>query len=642
MKRCFVRLITAITAISACLSCTYREIDAPFNTETEPAAEAVVPCYEYRFAIEESETKATLCDNGVFWEDGDHVGLFAGNGDSRPAPVDVTTNPKTIILSVQQGGERSAMPMVGIPFQISEGEGSSGVIRLRNLGSIIDYRVFSSKYAGETVSSIYFNVSEGTNPISGEASLDITGVTASNIDQMELSWPAEASVISSVRLSQGGIVAATKEAAAESHMYMVVPPGTYTGDFVVETDIATYTFHTTGKVFARNGLKRFNLDLDKAVRVPVVVYSLENQAMAGYFDAVEANPYTPSDNNSYIVTYAKDKSSTNRLDLPKPVPVSWSTPVSSATVTVYNDADQTDVEEMAYVTTTTTSADIYNLIPGREYWYVVNNGNTRIAEGRFRTSGRRRIIRVAESPSGFQYANNCRDFGGLPTIDGRTLKYGKIFRGANMDRTPSNNQEAYIKDKMKVELDVDLRYNPVSQASSDGSYMFNALGFDQIPQTNANVYVGHTQETYNNIDELTNRTYMGATLTRIMNAAINDKVAYIHCKVGADRTAFVCLMLEAVLGVDQLSCDIDYEITSFFAALDGGNYYIDRGHYRKRKDYSNTWYYYPRGVDRINAMSGTTFQDRAVNYVTSTFGIPYSKIQAFQNAMLETAPLSNE
>ena len=122
---------------------------------------------------------------------------------------------------------------------------------------------------------------------------------------------------------------------------------------------------------------------------------------------------------------------------------------------------------------------------------------------------------------------------------------------------------------------------------------------------------------------------------RIMNAAINDKVVYIHCKVGADRTAFVCLMLEAVLGVDQLSCDIDYELTSFFPSLDGGTY-------RKRKDKSNSWYYYPRGVERINGKSGATFQDRAVNYVTSTFGIPYSKIQAFQQAMLETASLSNE
>ena len=79
MKRCFVRLITAITAISAFLSCTYREVDAPFTTETE---ESVVPYYEYRFSIEENETKATLCDDGVFWEDGDQVGLFAGPGYS--------------------------------------------------------------------------------------------------------------------------------------------------------------------------------------------------------------------------------------------------------------------------------------------------------------------------------------------------------------------------------------------------------------------------------------------------------------------------------------------------------------------------------------------------------------------------------
>lgn len=902
-------LLAAVALLPLLFACTERAKE-DIIPEEQPALQQ---SFEYRFSIAETETKAVLTDEGVFWVDDDHVGLFVAGGASTEAPVDVTTSPKTIVLSsseplvagtpvyayypylegndaaysttvtfpaVQEGGSLSAMPMAGIPTQIQEGEGGNGVIYFQNLGSVIDFRVFSSKYSGERVLSISFNVSEGTNPICGDASLDITGVAAGSEESLALNWPEGISAVSSLKLMQQGTVAASKEEAAEEHMYMVVAPGTYSGDFIVVTDVATYTFHTTNKVFNRNGLKRFNLDLNNAEREawyvkinsaselvdggkylivyessscafkpvssgssylvsgsdnvfgvtveegrikatsannvddcqvilrsasngnyyiqsaavdkyfypsgsniaasdspatavsitvnngtvnitagsnnyfkystyagyfrgsttdssrelalfiqesqlkrqnmhfsassftyitddrpfpigPVadapqltgamtqvyyfsdnpevaevdlytgelyiygegdatitattkgddiymassasytitvaseVIYSLENQKVSEYIDAVEANPYDPSDSNSYIETYANGKSESNRLDLPRPVPVNWTTPTSSATVTVYKDADHTDEEIMAYVTTTTTSADIYNLIPGRRYWYVVRSGNTQIAQGSFKTSGRRRMIRVAESPSGFQYANNCRDFGGLATIDGRRIKYGKIFRGANLDRTSSNGQKNFIRNNMGVGLDVDLRYNPVQQPSNDGSYMYNGLGLDQIPQNNADIYEGHTQETYNSINDLTNSTRMGATLTRIMNAAINDVGVYIHCKVGADRTGFVCLMLESILGVDPLLCDIDYELTSFFATLDGGTY-------RKRKDKSQSWYYYPQGMERINQQSGATFQERAINYVMNTFGISYSKIQAFQDAMLEADPASNE
>lgn len=902
MKRHPVRHLLAWTVLSCLFACTdMAVVQEPVDCEPVPQ-----PSFEYRFAIADSLTKATLSDEGVFWEEGDAVGLFAGSGASRPAGVDVTTTPKTIVFtageplaagtpvyayypyqegnssatatrvtfaSSQRGASRSAMPMTGIPTSIGDGEGHSGVIHFLNLGSVIDFRVFSSLYSGETVRAVYFNVTEGTNPICGEACLDLTGVTASDTGSLELTWP-EGPAVSSVKLVQTATVAATKDEAAEDHLYLVVPPGTYSGTFVVVTNEARYTFHTTGKVFNRNGLKRMNLNLDNAEREaigasyvkiqsaselagggtflivyengpyafkpvasgtgnllassgnlfrvtrdgsvingggdvdacqvvfepasggnyymkaaalgkyfypsgssiaasdtprtsvavtvnggtvnitagsnnyfkystyigyfrgstsnssrelalyklqgmlqsvqnlqfsaasftfltedcplpvsnvagapvltgattpvryycsnpavasvepytgaltilgegsatitavaeeddcfygatasytlevhPELTYQLVNDAMNEYFLYEAAHPYTPSDNNSWVEEFARGKSSTNRLDWPKPVPLTWEASVSGTpTVEVYNDADCTSEEIMAYVTNTTAnSADIYNLIPGRKYWYVVRSGGTRIAEGHFRTQGRRRIIRVAESPSDNSYANNCRDFGGLTTADGRVVRYGKIFRGSNMDRTSSNGQKDYILNKMKVELDVDLRNSPVT--SPNGSNMYNGLGLAQIPKTNANVYKGHTQEEYNSINDLTNRTNMGASLTRIMNAAINNSVAYIHCKVGADRTGFTCLMLEAVLGVDPELCDIDYELTSFFAALDGGTY-------RKRKVTTSSWFYYPQGVDFINQKSGATFQERAVNYVTSTFNVPIETIRAFQEAML--------
>ena len=261
---------------------------------------------------------------------------------------------------------------------------------------------------------------------------------------------------------------------------------------------------------------------------------------------------------------------------------------------------------------------------------MITVGGTQVATGEFNTTGLRRIINVANSQHGNQYANNCRDFGGLETTDGRTLKYGKIFRGTNMDKTTAE-QQAYLKNVMRIGLDVDLRHSPDNTASNNGSHMYNGLNLSQIETYNSNTYQGHTQETYNSIDDLTNAEKMRATLTRIINAAVNNVGVYIHCKVGADRTGFVCLMLEGILGVKQELCDVDYELTSFCAA-------IDNQWDRKRNDQSQTYYYYPRGVDRIKARPGATFQEKAIDYVVNVLGVPSEKVTAFQNCMLEGTP----
>ena len=894
----------------------------------EPEEQGTPSPFEYRFALEESTastpaSRATLTEEGVFWEAGDEVGLFCGRA-SEPAQVDVSTTPKTIVFSsgeplspgttlyvcypynpasedpaaakvvfpaVQQGGSRSAMPMAGVPFRLEAGEGATpganlratqgatrGVVRFLNLGAVAECRIFSAKYAGETIQSVTLNATSGAHPVSGEATVDLTSVAVGATPA--LSWPAGAPSASSVTLQvpEGVTVASTREAAAQSDpLYLVLPPGTYSGDLRIRTQVATYTFPFVDKTFAANAIKPLNLDLESrnatreayyrrvsskedlypgdrlliacetggpsalklfhpvlngnnftgraedasatesgilatpavdacqilfepvegsasdfylrvpsandaylylnnnnlssgktastvtlagngeltikretssffwtttyylrynsgsfsssttastlalyrlddgrpmsqalqfsapsfafvtdgrplpisdvpgaptlsGARTPVtyssgdsrvatvdpatgalticgegqtvitataaadasnrsatasyrltvsrdVLCSLENDDVAAYLDYVDAHPYDPADYSySYVKQFSSSTSNTNRLDLPRPVSVNWTQPASgTAAVTVYTDAERTQVERMANVTvTSSTSADIYSLIPGRTYWYTVSSGGTPVAEGRFSTTGRRRMIKVADCPFGNVYANNCRDFGGLETTDGRVLRYNKLYRGTCMDKV-TQAQYTYITEYMGVGLDVDLRENP-NTPSSDGSNMYNGLNFDQIPNGDASVYTGHTQETYNSLEKLTDPARMGPTLTRIINAAEHGVGVYIHCKVGADRTGFTCLLLEALLGVSQEQCDIDYELTSFCAAVDD----VVRERGNKRQSY----YYYPRAIEILDQQPGETFQERAIYYVVNTLKVPMERITAFQDCML--------
>ena len=369
------------------------------------------------------------------------------------------------------------------------------------------------------------------------------------------------------------------------------------------------------------------------------VFSIENDRVATYLDLVDAHPYNPPADYSFTHMSAElqagNTDQTNRLDWPKPVPVSWTTSVSGTpTVTIYEESGRE--ETMANVTVTSaTSADIYNLIPGRTYTYVVTDGDTRIGEGSFLTTGRRRMIKVGDSPYGKAYANNCRDFGGQITEDGRRIKYGKLFRGSNMDKV-TDIQKDYLLNEMHIGLDVDLRTTG-SGAGQGENVLYDALGLDSQG--------GHTSETFNSWSDFSNAFDGSYKLTTILTA-IFDAVAagqgvYIHCMVGADRTGYACMLLEALLGVGQGWCDVDYELTSFSGAVDNG---VGRWRIGTQSGLSNNWYYRTRGtsvqgVDFIYSLSGGSFGDsfqaKAVNYVVNTLGIPYADVQAFQNNMLE-------
>ena len=925
MKKSIHYLLAALFAIPVLFSCTEKEQLEP-AVQTEPVE---TPRYAYRFEIAEGETRALLNDQGVFWENGDQVGVFLGSGSSIAADVNAVSSPKTIEFSTsaplasetlihayypfqennasvsaskvvfpcsQQGGFVSAMPMVGIPTVFQEGE-SNGVIQFLNLGSIIDFRVYSALHTSEKIQSIRVSVTDGTNPISGEATLDLTGVERGNDASMALNWPDGASVASSVTLLQTAGIAASKDLATKP-LYLVVAPGTYSGSIVIVTNAASYTFTFADIVFGRNIIRRLNMNLDgskvgrraldvgyqkvtsadqltsgdeylivyesgskafkpildgnnalnnsrnnafgvtidvdhiqateevdacrvvfesagsgkyfmKAVAVvdyyfyptssgigatkeqsnatdvsvefvsadgtvnitagsnnyfkystsyscfkqstsnssrelalykrvgsgglrpqslqfsstsvsisldgqtlpftlvnapaltgvetqvafwqssnPEVavvdasgtvrvndggravitafampddtfaggsasytltvvgngVFSIENDKVATYLDLVDAHPYNPPTDYSFTHMTAELQSGntnqTNRLDWPKPVPIHWTTSVSDTpTVIVYDGSGQEDRTANVSITSG-TSADIYNLIPGRTYTYVVKSGNTQIGEGGFRTLGRRRMIKVGESQYGRAYANNCRDFGGQITRDGRRIKYGKMFRGSNMDKV-TNNQVEYLKKVLNIGLDVDLRSNMSGTVGSGDEMLNDPLRLGD----------GHTSETFGTWSDFSTPDSEGnyklkTILTKIFDTIAADKGVYIHCKVGADRTGYTCMLLEAILGVEQGWCDVDYELTSFSGAVDNG-----RGRWRVGNSGNNSANYYYRststsfqGVDFIYSLEGgeydaiypdNPFQAKVVNYVVNTLKVDAAKVFAFQNNMLE-------
>lgn len=308
MKKYF-SLIAALAAAVAFNSCNKEQDFREPQEKTDG--------YKYTFTIAEDETKATISETGVAWVAGDRVGMYL-DGYTGYAEVNKTTTPTSVILyspnaiaadtyayayypydsensdktenhiylaNVQLGGSSSAMPLAGVPFKIENNyeakEKPNGQIKFMNLGSVIDFKVFSSNYDTETIQYITFTATSKKDlngddtklAVTGDGYLDLTGVSESSESSLALTFGLGAYDFAKVN---GLSVAVADTKANATSVYMVVAPGIYTGTITIGTDAATYTFNYSNKTLGRNEIKHYNMNLDNAARVAGVVETVKN------------------------------------------------------------------------------------------------------------------------------------------------------------------------------------------------------------------------------------------------------------------------------------------------------------------------------------------------------------------------------
>ena len=293
MKKIFRTLVFVAAFSVAVVSCRKEEItiDTIDTIDTKDNTPAQKQYYRYAFDVAETETRAILEYDGVFWEENDAVGMYLA-GSHKEANINIETTPKTIFLNStnaiqsgstayayfpydsrnsditstiigipheQAGGAVSAMPMVGVPFTIQPGD-TNGEVFFLNMGAIIDFKVFSSTHSDETVKYIIFRDDSGT--VAGDALMDLSALDPDDETTLVFSgWGSNQ--YNAVTVRNQTPVAADK--AGASSIYMVVAPGEYvSGTITVGTDKAVYTFNYTNKPLERNELKHYNMNLDSA------------------------------------------------------------------------------------------------------------------------------------------------------------------------------------------------------------------------------------------------------------------------------------------------------------------------------------------------------------------------------------------
>ncbi len=256
---------------------------------------------KYSFTIDDN-TRAVIGDENVEWTEGDKVGMFVGSFKGS-ADVDVSTSPKTVVLysesaipagtkayayypydpetagdgpekvsiflsNTQNGYQSSAMPLAGIPFDVKEEIGTedterNGRIRFLNLGSLINFKIWSSisEYRSETVKSVRLDASV---PIAGVGYIDLTAVSEGNEESLKLTTDAKNAPVNSIRVDEKVSVAVSQENAQP--IKMVVFPGTFKATLTVTTNAAVYTKEIPEFTFARSHSRTFTVDLGTATR----------------------------------------------------------------------------------------------------------------------------------------------------------------------------------------------------------------------------------------------------------------------------------------------------------------------------------------------------------------------------------------
>lgn len=342
-----------------------------------------------------------------------------------------------------------------------------------------------------------------------------------------------------------------------------------------------------------------------------VTYSQVNPVVAAYLANVT---YSPDDySTSQVETYA-NQTTTYRKDQPSGVGVA------------VKAGDFLATDALGGVLRKTVAAGtetLYNLAPmaaGADY-VVQQNGDVS-GSGHLTPTGALRMVKVGttrEAHSPF----NQRDLGGWP-CDGGTVKYGKLYRGSELNSTwygvqLSADDKKVMLEQLGIMVDIDLRTED-ELAGITASPLGSGVRYEHI--TVLPYADGMHIDTWGR-----GNGYAYAPLLRSIFAhAKKGEACYIHCVGGADRTGTVCMIIEAMLGVAQGNTDKDYELTSFTPTY--------QTELIRRTRNSEVW---TGTMTYLNTMAGTNLRDRVVNWA-QRIGITIDEINAFRAAMIDGTP----
>ena len=211
----------------------------------------------------------------------------------------------------------------------------------------------------------------------------------------------------------------------------------------------------------------------------------------------------------------------------------------SSTIEISKDSDFSNVFIKAVAC---NRFEGYNFESGATYYWRVKNAREESDVFSFRTQ---------DASPRFLYfdgTTNVRDIGGYTTSEGKRIKQGLLFRGAELDChvVLSENGKRTMRDVFGIKTDLDLRGEAI------GFTLESPVGKDvKLFQVPLRAYEEYIKEV--------NFEYL-VKIFELLSHKENYPV-YFHCWGGADRTGCLAFTIEAILGLCEEKLMQNFELT---------------------------------------------------------------------------------
>ena len=352
------------------------------------------------------------------------------------------------------------------------------------------------------------------------------------------------------------------------------------------------------------------------------VVNVENEAVHKYMSEIY---YTSAEDDSQLEQY--NVAPPSRRDIPNPAIVKLPEVSTDSLILVYSQDSEFTPSDTIGIKPGSTEVNIYNLVPHHFYYYKVenvveNNDESNLSpllviSGTIEVEGQ---VRMIYAPSAF----NIRDLGGWPTVDGKRIKYEKIYRGSELNGNHiADSIDIAVLLKLGIASEIDMR-----SSSRDKEAGVSAFGF-----LDENEVGNDEQYTYLFTDDsgmLRINLYQIKWLNKwkqefefIVNCLQNNMPVYEHCVQGADRTGYLSLLLEGLLGVEYDGLVKDYILTNLSEDIN-----------REKKNVDEV-------ISYITIMSGSTLQEKFNYFFVNRIGVSQSDIDYFRSEMLEDNIITN-
>ena len=225
----------------------------------------------------------------------------------------------------------------------------------------------------------------------------------------------------------------------------------------------------------------------------------------------------------------------------KAMRVEWEGGKAPYVVTLAKDLDCTQKVYSKTCYAQNYSFDAGLFLPGYTYYYKVTDADGEETEiDSFTIMQAPRVITVSG-------VKNVRDIGGWKTEDGRSIAYGKLFRGAHIEDIAEGGKETLWSLGIKTDLD----FRTPTESNNATKSPVSDLVYERISIT-----------LFDRIFDQSSRDLIKKTMVYFSDES--HYPIYYHCKAGADRTGTVTFLLNGLCGVSFEDLTKDFELTSFF------------------------------------------------------------------------------